>query len=55
MSKLKANVELCHRCHAYFMARVWYRDVSPSKDLSTVKLMARVPSAMTHMPSCSPA
>ena len=31
VSKLKANVELCHRCHAYFMARVWYRDVSPSK------------------------
>lgn len=26
--RLKDNIELSHRCHAYFMSRLWYHDVS---------------------------
>lgn len=26
--RLKDNIEMSHRCHAYFMSRLWYHDVS---------------------------
>lgn len=27
---LKINLEMSHRCHAYYMSRIWYHDVSTS-------------------------
>lgn len=29
-SRLKVNLDKVHRCNAYFMSRLWYRDVSPA-------------------------
>lgn len=26
VAELKENIDLCHRCNSYFMARLWYRD-----------------------------